>query len=161
MAKSALKHAKRTPKVSFAGEMDQKCFKHLRKQKQLKVPKTDQNFFTWWNEPFSLQMAKSALKHIKTVQNTKALKHIKTAQNTKSIICWWNWAISSKKCLKHLKTAQNIKSFISVVMRHLISKQKHQKFHLLVKWTKSASNTSKHQKLHFLVKWAKFETKNS
>ena len=90
MAKSALKHAKRTPKVSFAGEMEQKCLKHLKtskvafsgemsqiwNQKQLKVPKTAQNFFTWWNEPFSLQMAKSAL------------NHIKTAQNTKSFICW-------------------------------------------------------------------------
>ena len=70
------------------------------KQKQLKVTKTAQNFITWWNEPFEVKMAKSAL------------KHIKTAQNTKSVICWWNWVIWSKKCLKHLKTAQNIKSFI-------------------------------------------------
>ena len=109
MEQKCLKHLK-TSKVAFSGEMSQ-----IWNQKQLKVPKTAQNFFTWWNEPFSLQMAKSAL------------KRIKTAQNTKSVIFWWNWAISSKKCLKHLKTAQNIKSFISSVMRHMISKQKHQR----------------------------------
>ena len=40
-------------------------------QKQLKVPKTAQNFITWWNEPFEVKMAKSAFKHIKTAQTPK------------------------------------------------------------------------------------------
>ena len=54
-----------SPKVSFAGEMEQKYLKHLKtskvafsgeisqiwQQKQLQVTKTAQNFITWWNEP--------------------------------------------------------------------------------------------------------------
>ena len=123
--------------VSFSGGMN-----HIWNQKQLKVHKTAQNFITWWNEPFEAKMAKSAL------------KHIKTAQNTKSFTCWANWPIWSKKCLIHLKTAENIKSFIFWWNEPNLKPK-------TANALKTHQNCPKHQKCHLLVKLSHLKQKSA